>query len=245
MKAKTPVALSANGTAPVDFLGILSLWKKIAVIRRVGYLVCRHSRPAPGKVTRMRTRQMPDQLQVDNRKDLLLLLLAAADGEPVVGVTRLLKYVFLLQHGHRWEERFSLEEPYDFGAYHFGPFDSQIYDDLALLENVGLIESVPTDQPEPRAERGELELQALESGTSDPEVAPWEAEDVVRQYALTDKGRDFVERFQLDETARGELDEIKQRWNHRSLTELLRWLYQEYPEYATETKLTHLRPKSA
>jgi uncharacterized protein YwgA len=187
---------------------------------------------------------MPDQIQVDNRKDMLLLLLAASGGEPVVGVTRLLKYVFLLQHGHGWGERFHLAEPYDFGAYDFGPFDSQIYDDLVLLENVGLIESVPTDQPEPRAERGEMELQALESGTSDPEVAPWEAEDVVRQYALTDKGCEFVERFQLDATARGELGAIKKQWNQRSLTELLRWLYKEYPDYATKTKLTHLRPKS-
>jgi len=61
---------------------------------------------------------MPDQIEVDNRKDLLLLLLAAAGGEPVVGVTRLLKYVFLLQHGRGWGERFHLAEPYDFGAYH-------------------------------------------------------------------------------------------------------------------------------
>lgn len=193
----------------------------------------------------MRTREMPDQLEIDNRKDMLLLLLAAVDGEPVIGVTRLLKYVFLLQHGKHWDERFQLAEPYDFGAYHLGPFDSQIYDDIALLENVGLIESTATDQPEPRAERGELELQALESGTSDPEVAPWETEDVVKQYALTDKGRAFVARFHIDPSARGELEELKHRWNHRSLTELLRWLYSEYPEYATETKLSHLRPRSA
>lgn len=193
----------------------------------------------------MRAREMPDQLDVDNRKDMLLLLLAAEDGEPVVGVTRLLKYVFLLQHGRQWGQRFHLAEPYDFGAYHFGPFDSQIYDDIALLENVGLVESVPTDQPEPRAERGELELQALESGTSDPEVAPWEAEDVVKKYALTEKGKDFVRRFRLDAADRNDLEQIKHEWNHRSLTELLRWLYKEYPDYATETKLTHLRPKSA
>lgn len=193
----------------------------------------------------MQTCEMPDQLEIDNRKDMLLLLLAAVDGEPVVGVTRLLKYAFLLQHGNHWAERFRFEEPYDFGAYHFGPFDSQIYDDIALLENVGLIVSEPTDQPEPRAERGEMELQALESGTSDPEVAPGDEEDVVKQYALTEKGRAFVARFRLEPEARGELEELKHRWNHRSLTELLRWLYSEYPDYATETKLTHLRPRSA
>jgi uncharacterized protein YwgA len=187
---------------------------------------------------------MPDQLSVDNRKDMLLLLLAASDGEPIVGITRLLKYVFLLQHGRKWDSRYGFAEPYDFGAYYFGPFDSEIYDDVALLENVGLVKSVSTDQPEAGAERGEFELQALESGTSDPEVAPWE-DDVVKQYSLTEKGKKFVQGFHLDSDALTDLQEIKGRWNHRSLTELLRWLYKEYPDYATETRLTHLRPPSA
>jgi hypothetical protein len=188
---------------------------------------------------------MPPELHLDNRKDFLLLLLAAAGGEPVVGVTRMLKYAFLLQVQYHWAERFGISDPYSFEAYDYGPFDSQIYDDLQLLENVGLIKAEPTNTPEPLAERGELARQALESGTSDPEVVPWESEDAVRRYSLTSKGVHFVERLTLDALAKRELEELKGSWNHRSLTELLRWLYKTYPDYATETRLTHLRPATS
>ncbi len=191
----------------------------------------------------MSAQPMPDHLQIDNRKDFLLLLLAACDGEPVVGVTRLLKYAFLLQMRYHWNERFDLADPYQFEAYNFGPFDSQIYDDLALLENAGLIQAKESAQPETRAERGELGLSAVEAGTSDPEIAPWEADNAVHEWSLTDKGRAFVRRYALGDEERSQLNEIKRAWNRRTLIELLRWLYREYPDFATETELTHLRPK--
>jgi uncharacterized protein YwgA len=188
---------------------------------------------------------MPEEVNVDNRKDFLLLLLAAAEAEPIVGVTRLLKYVFLLQQRFHWDERFGIKDGYEFDAYDYGPFDADIYDDLTLLENVGLIKSEPTTQPEPLAERVEFAKQAFESGTSDPEVLPWESEDVIRSYSLTGKGREFVDRMRLDSETRSELEGLKKEWNHRSLTELLRWLYRVYPNYATETRLTHLRPATS
>lgn len=175
---------------------------------------------------------------VDNRKDLLLLVLAAEDGAPVVGVTRLQKYLYLLQDQHGWRSR--LKTTYDFRAYDFGPFDDQLYADLDFLENIGLIKKTPAGE-EPPAENGEQRATADSWATSDPEFAPWEEDDATWQYRLTSKGRDFVGRLRLDRSDREAIEDLKRQWNGRPLAQFLRWLYTTYPDTAVNTKLTHLR----
>jgi uncharacterized protein len=177
---------------------------------------------------------------IDNRKDLLLLVLAAQGGAPVVGVTRLQKYLYLLQDQEGWGEKLGSSR-YQFRAYDFGPFDDQLYADLDFLENLKLIAKQPAGE-EPLSESGE-EQQASESwGTSDPEFAPWAADQEIWAYRLTDKGREFVEKnLALDADEAGTIERMKERWNGTPLTQFLRWLYTTYPEVAENTKLTHLR----
>jgi hypothetical protein len=186
----------------------------------------------------------PTPLPVDNRKDLVLLLLAArgeeAEAEPVVGVTRLQKYLFLLQEEHRWDEKFGIAEPYRFEAYDYGPFDAQLYADLEMLENAGLIQSERFG-PEPRAEDDESRRRDIDWATLDPEVVPSEEEDQVLKFFLTAKGQAFVQRYQLDSGDHDVLTNIKATWNRRPLHELLRWLYRTHPDWATNTRLEHLR----
>jgi uncharacterized protein YwgA len=189
---------------------------------------------------------MPDQtpIQIDNRKDFLLLLLAAhgehEDAEPVVGVTRLQKYLFLLQEEHDWHHRFQVSDPYAFEAYDYGPFDAQLYDDLVMLENAGLLERSAAG-PEPSAENKESRRRDFDWATVDREIAPWESEDQIQRYVLTERGRKFAARYELGAEDRDLLAELKGRWNGKPLQELLRWLYQTYPDWATNTRLTHLR----
>jgi len=189
---------------------------------------------------------MPDQLliQIDNRKDFLLLLLAAhgehEDAEPVVGVTRLQKYLFLLQKEHEWDRRFHVSDPYEFEAYDYGPFDAQLYDDLVMLENAGLIQTSSAG-PEPSAENNESRRRDFDWATVDRELAPWESEDQIQRYALTGRGREFASRYEISPEDTAVLADLKRKWNGRPLQDLLRWLYQTYPEWATNTRLTHLR----
>jgi len=186
----------------------------------------------------------PPSIPIDNRKDLLLLVLAAhgehEDAEPVIGVTRLQKYLFLLQNEHHWDSRFHIANPYKFEPYDYGPFDSQLYDDLAMLENAGLLSRRPAG-PEPSAESSESRRRDFDWATVDRELAPWESEDQTQSYTLTKRGLEFAKRYQLDPGDAEVLTELKRRWNGRPLQELLRWLYQNYPEWATNTRLTHLR----
>ena len=182
---------------------------------------------------------MNDVTPVDNRKDLLLLVLAALDEDPVIGVTRLQKYLYLLQEQEGWKAR--LRQPYDFRAYDFGPFDDQIYADLDFLENLGLIEKKQAGD-EPAAESGE-EREVSESwATRDPEFAPEASNETIWAYHLTDRGRDFVQnRLKVDEADSRSIEELKAQWNSVPLAQFLRWLYSEYPDMAVNSKLTHLR----
>lgn len=182
---------------------------------------------------------MSDATPVDNRKDLLLLVLAAADGDRVVGVTRLQKYLYLLQEREGWKAR--LKRPYDFRAYDFGPFDDQIYADLDFLENLELIEKEQAGD-EPSAESGEERAASESWATRDPEFAPEASTDTIWAYRLTNKGRDFVrDRLQIDDADSKSIEELKEQWNSVPLAQFLRWLYREYPHMAVNSKLTHLR----
>jgi hypothetical protein len=182
-------------------------------------------------------------LSVEDRKDFVLLLLAARgakeEAEPVVGVTRLQKYLFLLQSEAKWDKRFAIREPYDFRAYDYGPFDAQLYDDLEFLENAQLIARHEAG-PEPAADDEESRQQAYEWGTVSPEVVPWEDDDRIYRYELTDQGRRFVSRYQVNADDWATLTRLKGEWNDRPLQTLLRWLYRKYPGMAENTKLKHL-----
>lgn len=182
---------------------------------------------------------MSDPTPVDNRKDLLLLVLDAEDSAPVVGVTRLQKYLFLLQERENWRDR--LKQPYEFRAYDFGPFDDQIYADLDFLENLGLIEK-GAEGDEPSAESGEERAASESWATRDPEFAPEASNETIWAYRLTNKGRQFVrDRLQVDASDLETVESLKRQWNSVPLAQFLRWLYGEYPDMAANTKLTHLR----
>lgn len=179
--------------------------------------------------------------RVDNRKDFLLLVLAASGEEPVVGVTRLQKYMFLLQQQYGWDAKFAIAEPYEFRAYDYGPFDAQIYDDLQFFQNIGFVEA-SEDGPEPVIERDELRRASDDWGVSDSEVKPWDETSEVLSYRLTDKGKQFVSEIELDEADRNTVEALKSEWNRKPLRDLLKWLYQSYPKFAENTVLGEIKP---
>lgn len=69
-----------------------------------------------------------------NRKDWTLLVLAAAKGKPLTPV-QLQKTLFLL--GQQLPDATS-GDYYRFTPYHYGPFDSTVYDDARDLRDEGL-----------------------------------------------------------------------------------------------------------
>ena len=76
-----------------------------------------------------------------SKHDLTLILLGVDPnggiGEGIGGMTRLQKYLFLLDR----EEQVSPSGPgFEFKAYKAGPYSSKLYDDLEFLENLGSLE---------------------------------------------------------------------------------------------------------
>lgn len=167
-----------------------------------------------------------------DRIDLLLLLLNAPGrtgraGEGVLGVTRLLKLLFIA--GHELGADALTPAPYAFVPYKFGPFCGAVYDDVSVLVHSGLVKRAELDDD------GEVHrADAID------EDLPGNGANVL--YRLTRKGREFARA--LEEPAARKrrnilagLRVVKTELASLPLRDLLRYVYTRYPEYATESEI--------
>ena len=153
-------------------------------------------------------------------------------------MTRLQKLLFLLER----EEGFVPSgDGFDFTPYKAGPYSSRLYDDLELLENLGLVESEPTAvATEP--ERAELEALSFEEliGTPTEDERPAADSYEERRFQLTSKGRTHVEKLLAKPDMRPAIDvvaKVKSRYGSYSLNELLRYVYTKYPAMTVESEI--------
>lgn len=180
------------------------------------------------------------------RKDLLLLLLYSPGSsgdiaEPIVGRTRLMKLLFLLQAEAPVDKLIGAKRAYRFQAYHYGPFTKDVYDDLEFLENVGLI-TVSAKGEANSADQTEAE-KVVEDTTigEDQEETSWLFPE--ERFRLTDRGRQFVESRLIPAVPPDFYDKIygiKNRFASAALTSLLRYVYSAYPDFAKNSKLKDL-----
>ena len=75
------------------------------------------------------------------KTDLLLLLLYVYDRRPVVGLTRLVKLLFLAQMEALPDDPLRARgcAPFDFVAHRFGPFTFDVYDEVEFLKSVKMM----------------------------------------------------------------------------------------------------------
>lgn len=172
-----------------------------------------------------------------NAPETLLLLLGAPDRfEPhaaVSGITRLMKLLFLASQ----EAGFTGADNFRFVPYKYGPFAPDLYDSLRLLRDYDLIEVTNTNTRDyyqvreldelqessvrRAAERFSHSLGSLSSGTQ------W-------IFRLTPLGLELVEKLagKFGPKRVSRLADVKRRYAHRPLNELLAYVYQRYPEWA-------------
>ena len=98
------------------------------------------------------------------------------------------------------------DELYDFKPYNWGPCGFEIYDDIAVLRKEGLVETV-------RSGRG------------------WS------MYRLTEEGRENAEQIRSESNRDHiqHLDATREWVIRRNFEQLLRDVYKDYPDYATES----------
>lgn len=183
---------------------------------------------------------------IDNRKDILLLLLYMPGekgeiAEPISGRTRLMKLLFLLQRDKGIDKALNIKNYYQYEAYDYGPFSKDVFEDLQFLRNVGLIETNSEDKRSV-IEEWEDYLLTLESAL-ESEGDDFEPTYLEESFTLTNKGIEFVEERllpNLDEEIKGRINSVKEIEGALSLTSLLRYVYNKYPDSAEKSKLSHL-----
>ncbi len=173
-------------------------------------------------------------LRVENAMDSLLTLLYApgksgTDAEPIEGITRLQKLLFLLQQGIGPKQLVKEAEAYQYEAYKMGPYSEQLRSDLQELESAGIVVTkrldywLPDDGdgvPEKGADfdtptRGTKRVESYRFSLS-PDLGLKIGKDLWDN--LTPKDREEIAAF-------------KAFFNSLSLRQLLIFTYEKYPEF--------------
>lgn len=172
------------------------------------------------------------------RRELLLLMIGidpegrTCDG--LSGTTRLQKLLFLLE---REEKIKATPAGYEFEAYDAGPYSSQVYDDLQVLENLGFISSEVTAEST-EEEEAEIDRISFDSLIVDSPPAADSYEE--RRFYLTPKGKERIESMLSSGDYAPLVDgirRIKSNYGHFSLRDLLYHVYTTYPDMTTESKI--------
>jgi len=161
--------------------------------------------------------------------DLLLVLLYAGNQAEVVGVTRLVKLLFLLVKEGGFER---FEGEYGFEAYNYGPWSSKLFDYLEAVDELGLI------RVEEKPFENSVEV-ADDFVAREASEVPDLAQKMVKVFSLTDKGvrvgRVLSER--LSESEKRSVERIKRVFNNMRLDRLLDYVYKKYPSYAARSRV--------
>lgn len=176
------------------------------------------------------------------RKQLLLLLIGLdEDARPngnLSGLTRLQKFLYLL-------EREAGVQPssggFEFEPYKAGPYSPKLYDDLELLENMGLIKGEGTAESTP-TERADIERLSFGDLIGGPGQVDGSRSDAFeeRRFSLTEKGKARAEALLKDPDYAPVVEHVrtvKSKFSRYSLKDLLRYVYEKYPEMTTKSEI--------
>ena len=183
------------------------------------------------------------------RRDLLLLMLGCGDNnlsDGVRGITRLQKLLFLLE---REENLTASGDGFEFTAYKAGPYSSRLYDDLELLENLGMVKATVTSETTD-PESVEIDMMSFEElmGDGAETLSDGRAVDGLaasdayeeKAFELTPKGKEVVDKLlESDEYTPfvNGIRHVKSKYGHYSLNDLLYYVYTKYPAMTTESEI--------
>ena len=188
----------------------------------------------------------PLMRKIDNKKDILLLLLYSPGktdrmNEPVTGRTRMVKMLYLfrkeaLKHFVRGTQ-INEENFYEFYPWDFGPFSSQVYDDIMFFILQDFIETSLSEEPPLPESEAEWDKWLSAAGTDIDEETIGEYYD--EMFSLTPKGIKFTKEMydQLSSSQQKHLREFKKRSVSCPLRALLQYVYSNYPEDITHSKI--------
>ncbi len=183
---------------------------------------------------------MPDKedITIENSMDLLLVLLFApgkrGEEEPIEGITRLQKLIFLLREGKGPAELVQQAQEYEYKPYKMGPFSSELNQDIDELKSAGLLSTERLEYllPDDGTESEYVEEEREASGRGRHKVKS-------SRFKLTDFGQRVAgDLFKgMSKSERADLEEFKSFFNSISLRQLLIFVYEKYPRYTTNSTI--------
>ena len=145
-----------------------------------------------------------------HRAIFLLFLLNANNAEPIIGITRLEKLLFLIRNEVLKDTPME-GNYYSFEPYTYGPFSPYIFDDVQLMEDMGY-----------------MSKEELNDGQTKYMITPNGMDKIKNILAKTpDKQLQQIQ---------DKIASIKKDKNSIPLKKLLSYVYQKYPKYITVTK---------
>ena len=173
-------------------------------------------------------------LRVENAMDLLLTLLYAPGkkgtaAEPIEGITRLQKLLFLLQQDVGPKQMVQEAEAYRYKAYKMGPYSEQLRGDLEELESAGIVVTKRLDYWLPDDGDGVPEKGA----DFDTPTRKTKRVESYRFSLSPDLGQKIGKDLwgSLAPKKREELAAFKAFFNSLSLRQLLIFTYEKYPKF--------------
>lgn len=185
---------------------------------------------------------MSTPTQQVSKSDLILLLLyskgfSGRTNEPIHGITRLMKLLFLL---HK-EKNFV--SPFHFEPYKMGPFSSEVYPELEFLMSFPkpdspLISSRANATADFSVNPEQLKL-VDDIAILDDEDYLVAASEVNKEFSLSLLGEKVAKQLwdELDMDYRNTIEKIKKQYGGLTLRNLLRHVYNEYPDMIIKSEI--------
>lgn len=176
-----------------------------------------------------------DDWKPESGLDALLVLLYASDGRTectaVEGITRLDKLMFLLSKTKEFASLF--QDDYEFTAYNFGPYATELLDDIEALEEEGFLTSASVAKQSSSAET--IDAETIEEDTGEIDVS-WKMYPL-KSYRLTEEGISMTMLLYnaLTIAQKQKLEHIKRKFGKMPLTVLLKYVYEKFPESASKS----------
>lgn len=165
---------------------------------------------------------------IDSDLDLLLLLLFADNQEEIVGITRLEKLTFLLIQNRVFKK---FQKDFEYEEYDYGPWSSQILDNVEALSSYGLIlckeRSLPILEKDYYQDEIELNFDLIKEFHENKTLV----------YTLSSDGIKVSKELysSLRENEKQIIQSTKTKYNKMSLHELIRYVYHFYPNFTKKS----------
>ena len=189
---------------------------------------------------------------INNRKDILLLLLYSPGvteqiNEPIKGRTRILKMLFIFKKEvlNYFKKNTDINDDnfYEYFPWSFGPFSSQVYDDITFFLLRGFITTRYTNEEVlPEAASEEKHWQFI-SGIQSSNIQEGYQDFTEEEFLLTHKGVQFTEKELYDHLSNSQknlLKNFKGKISGASLRAILRYVYKMYPDMTEKSQVQNI-----